>query len=108
MPKPKWAGQKSTRQRSDKQERVLAKMMRGRKTINSGATLGQNDVETEAFDIEAKITGAKQFIVKESELDKLRLKTKLGKIPLFLVEFEESGKKYVTIDFEDFKTMLDI
>lgn len=108
MSKPKWAGQKSTRHISDKQEKIVAKMLNGRKTINSGATLGQNDVETKAFDIEAKITAAKSFIIKESDLTKLRKKTKIGKIPLFLVEFSETGKKYITLDWEDFKTLTEL
>lgn len=101
--KPKWLNKEvSTRQRSDKQEKRLAKQFGGRTTSNSGATFSENDVKTPEFDIEAKTTKSKQFIVKLEDLKKMQRKTRVDKKPLFAINFEETGDEFILISLSDF------
>ena len=101
--KPKWLNKEvSTRQRSDKQEKRLAKQFGGRTTSNSGARFGENDVKTHEFDIEAKTTKSKQFIVKLEDLKKMQRKTRVDKKPLFAINFEETGDEFILISLSDF------
>jgi len=106
MGRPKWLGEeKSTRDRSYKQEKRLAKKFGGRPTANSGARFGENDVKTDEYSIEAKTTGKKQFTIKQADLDLMEAKTPVGKIPLFAINFEQSGKEYILLSQNDFLTL---
>ena len=96
----------STRARSKKQEVSLAKDFKGRTTINSGATFTQNDVTSEKFEIEAKTTDKESFILKLSDLKKMRRLCSIKKVPLFIVEMK--GNSYVTLDYEDFKELVSL
>lgn len=91
----------TTRQRSNKQESKIAKVLRGSKSINSGATLGQNDVFTDYCEVEAKITKHKSFSVTLSDWFKLKRKCKANKLPIYVVEFEHEKQSLAVLDYED-------
>lgn len=104
MARPKWLDEKeTTRSRSNKQEKNIAKDLGGRITVNSGATFSENDIVTPTLDIEAKTTLNKSFIVKEDDIDKMKLKSDNKKTAVMIVEFEKSGKKLVILEYEEFK-----
>lgn len=92
----------TTRARSKKQESRIAKDLLGRTTLNSGATFGENDVITDFCEIEAKTTRKDSYTLKIKEFDKLLTKTKVGKMPIFTIEFEEQKKDVVIMDYHDF------
>lgn len=91
----------TTRKRSNRQESNIAKVLGGRKSINSGATLGQNDVTTDYCEVEAKITKHKSFSITLRDWFKLRRKCMGGKIPMFVVEFEHEKQSLAVLDYED-------
>lgn len=106
MAKPKWLGnEQPTRKLSENQEKRLAKDFGGRKTVNSGATFGQNDVITKEFEIEAKTTKSKQFILKISDMAKMFKKCSIDKIALFIVEFSEEKEEFVILRKDDFLSL---
>lgn len=108
MSKPSWLGKtKATRVNSEKQEVRLAKEMGGRKTANSGARFGENDVKTPDFDIEAKTTMSAQFILKVADLKKMQRKCSLNRIALFIIEFSEHGEEMVLINKADFFSLIE-
>lgn len=103
MGKPKWLNkEQTTRSRSDKQETRLAKKFGGRKTSNSGAKFGENDVKTPDFSIEAKTTKSEQFILKLKELKKMQTKTPFHKKGLFAINFENTGDEFILLSLSDF------
>lgn len=104
--KPNWLKEESTRKQSGKQETKLAKKFNGKKFANSGARFGQNDIYTEHFEIEAKITKHEQYALKVEELKKLRQKTSAGRIPLEIIEFGNT-EQYVVINLSDFLEMFE-
>lgn len=107
--KPKWLNkEKSTREKSNKQETRLGKQFGGRKTANSGATFGQNDVVTPEFEIEAKTTESKQFILKIDDLRKMQKKCKFDKIALFIVEYANEGEEVVILHTADFLNLIGV
>ena len=91
----------STRARSKKQESKIARALKGSSTINSGATLSQNDVFTDYCEVEAKITGHKSFSVTLKDWFKLKKKSKAGKIPIFVIEFENENQSMAVLDYND-------
>ena len=103
----KFTQEKSTRSRSDKQERRLAERFGGHKSINSGATFSQNDVFTAKEEIEAKTTRMKSYSLSVKELEKLRERTDPGKIPVFVIEFEEHALEIACIDIDTYKDLRD-
>jgi len=103
MAEPSWLGKKEpTRKASEKQEHRIAKEFGGRKTANSGATYGQNDVKTPLFDIEAKTTKSNQFILRLADIHTMERKSDKDKTPLFIIEFENAGREFVLLDKQDF------
>ena len=103
MAKPKWLNKEvSTRARSDKQEKRLARIFDGKTTPGSGSVFGENDVKTPEFDIEAKTTKSKQFIIKLEDLKKMQRKTRVDKKPLFAINFEETGDEFILLSLSDF------
>ncbi len=96
----------TTRGRSSKQEKKTAKALRGFTTFNSGATLGQNDVITDTMEVECKITSKGSFSVKLNDMEILHRKCHVDKVPLMTVEFEQTGKTYAILDFEDLKHLI--
>lgn len=104
---PKWLNPKeTTRSRSKKQESKIAKDLKGYTTINSGATLGENDVVTDYLEVEAKTTKHETVGLKLADWEKLVGKAKLGKIPTMQLQFENKNpkrnKKLAVMDWEDF------
>lgn len=105
---PSWLGkEKPTRKRSDKQEKYLAKVLKGKTTSGSGSVFGENDVKTRLFDIEAKTTQSKQYIIKEAELEKMERRASAGRVPVFVIGFEETGRSYAMIPLSDFISLSD-
>jgi hypothetical protein len=105
---PKWIEKKinpTTRSRSKKQEKKIAKDFGGYATFNSGATLGQNDVLTSSFEFECKTTTKSSYTVKLAEMKVLEKKAHVNKIPVFVIQFEDAQKSYALIDLETFKNM---
>lgn len=94
---------KPVRKKSIEQERKFAKKISGKTTSNSGARFSENDVTNEDFSFELKITSAKSYVLKESEIKKMLLRAE-GKIPVFVVEFE-NGLKIATLEFSDFESL---
>lgn len=111
MKEPKWLQnineKPSTRSRSGKQESRIAKELKGTTTINSGATFGQNDVLTDYAEIEAKTTSKESFSLKVADLDKLHKKCSPVKIPIMVIDFEESKKSVAVISYSDLKYLID-
>lgn len=104
--KPKWLQKEEpTRKKSGKQEKRLAKEFKGRVTTNSGSTFSENDVVSPHFEIEAKTTESKQYILKIEDIKKMERKADKNKIPLFIVEFSQFNRELVIIDKQDFLTL---
>lgn len=93
--------EKTTRQRSGKQESRIARQLNGHTTINSGATFGQNDVITDFCEVEAKTTSKESFSLKLSDWRLLRKKCAGNKIPIFIVDFEKSKDTIAVLTFDD-------
>lgn len=107
---PAWLGGKkvkSTRYRSAKQESRIAQELKGRTTINSGATFGENDVITDFCEVEAKITGKESFRLTYADWQKLNKKIEFGKIPIFVVEFETKKESLAVINYSDLKYLIE-
>ena len=103
--KANWINRKeSVRKKSIKQERKFAQKVSGKPTSNSGAKFRQNDVNTKDFSFELKLTSAKQYILKESELKKMLLRSD-GRTPVFVIEFE-NGLKLAVLEFSDFENLM--
>lgn len=97
---------KTTRQRSGKQESRIAKQLKGHTTINSGATFGQNDVITDFCEVEAKTTSKESFSLKLSDWRLLRKKCAGSKIPIFVVDFEQSKDTLAVLTYEDLQFLI--
>jgi hypothetical protein len=110
--KPKWLENADkndhTRKRSGKQEKKLSKQFKGRTTINSGATFRQNDVMSDTHDIEAKTTRSSQFVLKESDLEKMAQRVTGGRTPAYIVQFEKSGKSYVIVELQEYLDRIEL
>lgn len=81
---------------SQEQEKRLAKITQGRKTIASGAFRDKGDVETEDFLIECKITDNKSFSVKLKDWQKIRIEA-LQKHKTGIMHLDISGVKMFVI-----------
>jgi hypothetical protein len=92
---------------SQRQERRLAIQWGG--SVNSGSGSGwirKSDVRTEHELIEAKITGAKSYSLKDQELqNNYDYALMDGRIPIFMVEFQGTGNKWVIMQFDDYLTL---
>lgn len=97
---------KTTRERSGKQESRIAKQLNGHTTINSGATFGQNDVVTDFCEVEAKTTNKESFSLKLSDRRILRKKCAGNKIPIFIVDFEQSKDTLAVLTMEDLQFLI--
>jgi hypothetical protein len=101
---PSWLDKKinpSTRSRSSKQESKIAKDLKGKTSINSGATFGQNDVITDYCEVEAKTTSHSSYSLKVSDYKKLEKKCNIGKIPIFVIDFEKEKKSLAVLNYDD-------
>lgn len=91
----------TTRARSSKQESRLAKQLKGYVTINSGATLGQNDVIADFCEVEAKTTAKESFSLTLKDWRLLRKKCAGNKIPIFTIDFEKSKDTLAVLTMDD-------
>lgn len=94
----------ATTKDSQIQERLQANKLGG--SVNSGSGNGwirKGDVRTDNELWELKITDAKSYSLKDTELQK-NINQALfdGRIPIFLVEFKSSGNRYVVMDENDY------
>lgn len=106
MAEPNWLHKKEpTRKKSGKQEKFLAKMFDGKLTCNSGAKYSENDVRTKEYEIEAKTTEGKGYRLTVEELLSIRKKTRLGKVPLQIIEFSTYGESFVVLSLNDFEEL---
>ena len=97
----------TTRARSKRQESRLAKALNGHTTINSGATFGQNDVITDYCEVEAKTTLKESFTLKLIDWIKLRKKCVGSKIPIFVVDFEQSKDTLAVLTMDDLRFLIE-
>lgn len=98
----KWLEKKeTTRSRSGKQETKIAKDLKGHTTVNSGATFGQNDVTTDYCEIEAKTTKHSSYTLKVYDFEIAEKKTKIGKLPIFVIDFEKDKKSLAVLNYQD-------
>lgn len=96
----------TTRQRSSKQESRIAKQLKGYTTINSGATLGQNDVITDFCEVEAKTTKHDSYSLKLSDWRLLRKKCAGTKLPIMVIDFESSRDSLAVLTYEDLSFLI--
>lgn len=89
---------------SQKQENRLANQLGGSRNSGSGnGWIRKSDVRSEYELVEAKITSAKSFSVKDAELQKNAEYALIdGRMPIFLVEFKLTGNSYVILTEDDF------
>lgn len=103
--------EKPTRYFSDKQEKYVANILDGKKTLNSGATpFRKGDVYTSNLLIECKTstTIKSQFTIKQEWLDKLRQESfAMGKDNCVLVfNFGPDTKNYYIINEDLFLDLI--
>lgn len=101
----------STRYFSNKQEKRVAKTVKGKKVANSGATdFNKGDVTTDRFLIECKtcITDKKSFSIKKEWLDKNKEETfAMGKdYSALAFNFGPDSEDYYVIDEKLFKRLV--
>lgn len=100
-----------TRFYSDKQEKAVAKVLKGKQTSNSGATaFSKGDVRTDEFLIECKTCEKEQksFSIRKEWLDKNREEAfAMNKSYNALAfDFGPSTKRYYVIDEKLFKQLV--
>lgn len=108
--RPKWLDSDSkntTRAKSKKQETIVAKLLKGHVTINSGATLGQNDVVADFCEVECKTTSKDSFSITKKDWSKLVTKCKTTKIPMMVVTLE-GYEDFAVVKLTDLKGFLDM
>lgn len=106
-------GKKPTRFYSDRQEKTVAKAIRGRQTSNSGATpYDKGDIRNPLFTIECKTktTESDSISIKKEWLTKLKDESLYMKTPYeaLIFNFGPETKNYAIIDLELFNILQDI
>lgn len=92
----------TTVSRSRSQEKQVAKSLKGRLTVNSGATFAENDVVSKELEIECKITAKPRYSVSVKEWEKLQSRTDHSKTPAMVIYLNEGDTKLAVIDYDDF------
>jgi len=95
------------KEKSDKQERKVAKETGGRKTINSGSLIfqkGDVEIPSKKVLIEAKRTDGKGMRIPKAWLTKLRKDAK-SKIPVMHIEID--GEEWYMVRREEFFYILE-
>lgn len=103
---------KPTRFYSNRQEKKVAKTVRGTKTPNSGATLfRKGDVTTDSFLLECKTVTKPQktFTVHREWIDKNKEEAFAMNKPYsaVVIQFEPDGDNYYVIEEKLFKMLID-
>lgn len=101
----------STRYYSSKQEKQIAKIVKGQCQSNSGATLfNKGDVRTDNWLFEAKtcMSEKKSFSIKKEWLDKLKQESFAMNKEFFslVFNFEEDSENYFILDERTFRQIL--
>ena len=87
----KYAG--TTKEKSDSQERKIARQFKGNTTPGSGNKAVKGDVQTDDFTIECKTTSKKQYVLKLADFQKhFENSAAQGKTALFLVQLDDEAK----------------
>jgi hypothetical protein len=89
----------SVKDKSLKQEKAIAKKIKGTVVPASGAVKFSGfDVSTDKYCVEIKYTETEHYTLKYADLDKIRkIASTKGKRPLFIFEFMPEETKYVII-----------
>ena len=90
----------TTRHRSTKQEKYLAKKLKMKTTVNSGATFNENDLKGVHWEIEAKTTKSKQYILKISDWEKMNRKLKGERDGCMVISFEGSDIELAVVSLQ--------
>jgi len=98
----------NNRKRSDKRESFLAKDLGGKTTVNSGATFGENDVETESLSIDDKTTVKSSYTITVDTFKKVKARTKADKMPVLTINFENDNLCLAVINYSDLKFMIEL
>ena len=86
---------KSTKRKSDKQEKQLAKQFEGKITPGSGSKRIKGDVHTKEELIEAKTTAKTQYTVKLKDLQKLSIQAdEVNKTPVFVIKLTDEAEGF--------------
>jgi hypothetical protein len=92
--------------KSQRQERRGAALLGG--TVNAGSGNGwvrKNDVRTPEYSVEYKVTGKKQYAIKDAELQTAEKQALLdGREMLFGIQME-SGRNWIVMSEETFLTL---
>jgi len=100
--------QEAERKKSIKQEKRIAKEIGGKLTKNSGATYAENDIDTDMFSIEAKITAGKGYRITVKEFEQIEKRAKKERIAMQIIEFSEHKRQLVLMDKNDLYSILGI
>ena len=99
--------QKTTRAKSNKDEKRAAMKFGARQTKNSGAGLIKGDNISPIQVGECKTTGKKQITIHRVDLEKVMLLgARGGKLPYLTMSFRGSDKHYVVVRDRDFALLL--
>lgn len=94
------------RKKSQRQEKKVAKDLKGKVTIASGALYFQKgDVRNDAYLVEAKTTSKSFYSLKKSIWEKVKkeaIKDSL-RIPLMHIELNDGKQEFVIISYDDFR-----
>lgn len=90
-----------------KKESFVARALKGRTSVNSGATFGQNDVLADHCEVEVKLTRNKSYSLKAPYLQEVRAKCDVKKMPVMVLNFETYGDTYAILPFEDYTYLLE-
>lgn len=82
--------------------------MGGRTTVASGQTpIDKGDVRSDTVRVECKYTDKKSYTLKASDLVKVASQATGDQIPLFYIEFRESGEAYYVVPEDWFLQLLE-
>lgn len=103
------AKRKTTRGRSDRQEKHTARNYGGRRTANSGAMDDKGDVKVkDQFRFEDKTTRGRSYVLKLEDLLKLARAAKGDEMPVLKVCFEDDlQRQYVIIPEPWFRQLIE-
>jgi hypothetical protein len=92
---------------SQKQETHLAKQLGGFRNSGSGSGwIRKSDIRTQEELIEAKITSAKSYSLKDAELSQNNDYAIVdGRMPVFVVEFKTTGNRWAILSWDDYLTL---
>ncbi len=93
--------------RGRKYESNVAKALKGRLAVNSGATFGQNDIIADYCEVEAKLTTNSSYSLKAEYFKEVKNKCAITKIPLMVINFEAHKSTLAVMPMEDLEFLLE-